>query len=144
MFTRSVGILFFALRCHSALSQTSSESQAAVTGTVSDPSRNVLQHAEVSVASVTSSSDIHKAQTDEQGQFSLPVVVGLQYVLTVHEDGFRPYSLTFVGGQKLPAIQLLIAGNKEQVTVNASGAAIDLQQTQTGTTLEEQQGAMSR
>jgi hypothetical protein len=139
MFTRPVGFLFLALICHSALSLTSSEPRPAVTATVYDASGSVLVDADVTVANASSANDVQKTQTDEQGQFSLPIVVGLQYVLTINENGFQTYSATFVGGQKLPAVQLSIAGNTEQVAVNALGASIDPQQTQTGTTLDEQQ-----
>lgn len=141
MFTRSIGIVFCVVICCSALAQTGAEPKALATAVVSDSSGSLLSHAEITVVNAAVDGSVQRTETDERGQFTLSVVIGMHYVLTVHEDGFQTYSVPFVGGEKLPAVQLVIAGNTEQVTVEAAGTAVDPQQTQAGTVLDEQQVA---
>ena len=83
-----------------------------------------------------------RVTSDAEGRAPLVIAPGTRYTLTVRADGFREFAATFTGGTSLPEVRLLVAGNAEQVNVDAGGAAtVDAQQTQAGVLLEEKQVA---
>jgi Carboxypeptidase regulatory-like domain/TonB dependent receptor len=127
----------FSLICCSCIAQAP---QAVLSTSVSDQTGAALPHVEVDLQDAKGS--IKKTQTDERGRFMLPVVAGQRYQLTLHADGFRTCMISVVGGQLLPPVRLVVRDHSEQVTVQGDeAAALDLQQTQAGTVLNEQQVA---
>lgn len=114
--------------------------QVVLSTTVSDSTGAVLPHAEIVLQDAAGNEG--KTQTDDHGRFSLPVVAGQRYRLTVHEGGFGGYTIWVVGGQVLPSVHLPVASRSEDITVQGEdSAALNLQQTQAGTVLGEQQVA---
>ncbi len=117
-----------------------------LSSTVEDPSGAPVEQAQVSLqpagTATGSATTPATTQTDAHGAFSLPVLAGQLYTLTIEEAGFGTYTATITGGNALPLIKLQVGEHAEQVNVQGSDqASIDLQQTQVGTALGEHQVA---
>ena len=109
-----------------------------LSSTVTDVTGAALPRAEVILEDNAGSKEI--TQTDAHGRFTIPVIAGERYTLAVHASGFGNSSLSVVGGQVLPTVQLVIANRAERVAVRGTDFdALDPQQTEAGTTLSEQQ-----
>jgi Carboxypeptidase regulatory-like domain len=94
-------------------------------GTVSDPSGAKITHAKVHVQSTSLQRDI---TTDKTGSFSLPLSPGI-YDVTIVAPGFTTYStnvtLTDRAAHASIDARLVIATQKQQVTVSSENAATD-------------------
>src|SRR6201998_4392827 len=95
----------------------------AIAGTVSDPSRAMVAHAEIAVKSQATQEE-RDLISDGDGNFSVPSLSPDNYDLTVRAPGFEPLVLQGVQVRitevSRERVHLTIAGEKEQVTVSAS------------------------
>src|SRR6201982_1865776 len=94
----------------------------AIAGTVSDPSRAMVAHAEIAVKSQATQEE-RDLTTDAEGNFSVPFLSPGNYDLTVRAPGFEPLVLKSVQVQITEVsrlkLQLTISGEKKQITVSA-------------------------
>ena len=137
-------LLLFCLiaACSLSAAQEKHPPQNAVSTTVSDQTGAPLLHAEVTLHSAAPGTAPLTAQTDDRGSFTLPVVPGQRYTLTIHADGFRTYTAAFTGGQAIAPVRLSVAGVSEQITVEDQGAAtLNPQETQAESLLGQRQVA---
>ncbi len=84
---------------------------------------------------------VRQATTGADGAFSVEAVRGESYAVTVSFPGFRSVGEVVVGGASLKPIHLLIAESSESmdVTDEAGGGRLELQETEGGVTVDRRQ-----
>lgn len=114
---------------------------AEVSGTVTDGHGAPLAHLRVVLEPGDSAAAPAAGETDGTGVFHLPAEPGRTYQLHVEAPGFAPFAESVTGGSQVGIIALSVARVDENVTVEGSAAAINIdpQETQVGTTLSEHQ-----
>src|SRR5271165_5593961 len=98
-------------------------SSTSVTGTVVDPTGDVVSNAVVEIQNPVSHFQ-RTASTDSAGKFTIPNIPFNPYHLTVGGPGFAPYSQDVDVRSLVPitiSITLQVNGSSESVTVEASG-----------------------
>jgi len=115
--------------CDSAFGQASGR----ITGTVVDPSGDVIVGADVTLLSETTG-EVTTVQTNRTGTFSFPNMPPTTYTIRVTFEGFATHEETGIPltvGQTLSLgnITLSLGSVTETITVKASGAALETQTT---------------
>src|SRR5246127_715237 len=113
----------------------------AIAGTVSDPSRAMVAHAEIAVKSQATQEERDLA-TDAEGNFSVPFLSPGNYDLTVRAPRFEPLVLQGVQVRITEVsrlkIQLTIKGAKEQLDVSAKPSLLQTENATLGRVIDRQ------
>src|ERR1700757_560497 len=111
----------------------------AIAGTVSDPSRAMVAHAEIAVKSQTTQEE-RDLITDAEGNFSVPFLSPGNYDLTVRAPRFEPLVLQGVQVRITEVsrlkIQLTIKGAKEQIEVSAKPSLLQTENATLGRVID--------
>src|SRR6201998_714812 len=111
----------------------------AIAGTVSDPSRAMVAHAEIAVKSQATQEE-RDLITDAEGNFSVPFLSPGNYDLTVRAPGFEPLVLQGVQVRITEVsrlkIQLTIKGAKEQLDVSAKPSLLQTENATLGRVID--------
>ena len=113
-----------------------------IAGVVTDPSSAFLSGA---TATITNSSNRTKqtATTNDQGQYSFPVVPVGKYELEISAPGFQTYKKTDIGIDVNTALQidagLKIQQSRESMEVSDSVVTVQMSDTEIGETIASQQ-----
>jgi hypothetical protein len=112
-----------------------------ISGMVSDPSGAFVPSATVSLNNVGNGTK-QTTTTNDQGQYSFPVVPVGKYELEVNSPGFQPYKKMGVAIDVNSALQidaaLQIGQNTQTVEVNDSVVTIQMSDTEIGETISSQ------
>jgi Carboxypeptidase regulatory-like domain/TonB-dependent Receptor Plug Domain len=113
----------------------------AIAGTVSDPSRAMVAHAEIAVKSQATQEE-RDLITDAEGNFSVPFLSPGNYDLTVRAPRFEPLVLQGVQVRITEVsrlkIQLTIKGAKEQLEVSAKLPLLQTENATLGRVIDQQ------
>jgi hypothetical protein len=122
-----------------ACSSLFAQSNAQLSGTVTDKSGAAVPGAEVTITNIHSGAE-RKTQTDTQGQYSVPFLNPDEYTVTVKRDGFRTHEQT---GVRLEVNQVArvdvtldIGAVTESVKVSASAPMIESDTSAVGQVVE--------
>src|SRR6201981_1741527 len=111
----------------------------AIAGTVSDPSRAMVAHAEIAVKSQATQEE-RDLVTDAEGNFSVPFLSPGNYYLTVRAPRFEPLVLQGVQVRITEVsrlkIQLRIKGAKEQLDVSAKPSLLQTENATLGRVID--------
>src|ERR1700745_2403481 len=111
----------------------------AIAGTVSDPSRAMVAHAEIAVKSQATQEE-RDLVTDAEGNFSVPFLSPGNYDLTVRAPRFEPLVLQGVQVRITEVsrlkIQLTIKGAKEQLDVSAKPSLLQTENATLGRVID--------
>ena len=112
-----------------------------ISGMVSDPSGAFVAGATVTLKNVGNGTN-HTTTTNDQGQYSFPVVPVGKYELEVSSSGFRPYKKIGLAIDVNSALQIdatmQIGGSTQTVEVNDSVITIQMSDTEIGETISSQ------
>src|ERR1700746_165667 len=113
----------------------------AIAGTVSDPSRAMVAHAEIAVKSQATQEE-RDLVTDAEGNFSVPFLSPGNYYLTVRAPRFEPLVLQGVQVRITEVsrlkIQLTIKGAKEQLDVSANPPLLQTENATLGRVIDQE------
>jgi hypothetical protein len=110
--------------------------------TVLDSNGAAIAGAVVTVLPATGNGQPIETVTNTQGTANVLTVPGAKYVLHVRAKGFHDGSVPLNRGVNSLTLRLQVAGNIEEINVQASGAgAIDPGETEAGSTLDRRQVA---
>jgi hypothetical protein len=128
-------VLLFLL--HSAWAQVGGR----ISGVVSDPSGAFIAGATVTLNNVGNATK-QSTTTNDQGQYSFPVVAVARYELEIDSPGFQPYKKIGVVIDVNSALQidatLQIAQNNQSVEVSDSVVTVQMSDTEIGETITSQ------
>jgi hypothetical protein len=113
-----------------------------ITGTVKDQTNAVIPGAAV-VALNTATGVKQTTKTDEQGNYSFPVLAVGQYEIDVTADGFKPSKtqdlIININTALIADITLQLSAQDQNVTVSENGTRIETSDTQIGEVIESKQ-----
>jgi Carboxypeptidase regulatory-like domain len=113
-----------------------------ITGTVKDQTNAVIPGAAV-VALNTATGVKQATKTDEQGNYSFPVLAVGQYEIDVTADGFKPSKtqglIININTALIAYITLQLGEQNQNVTVSENGTRIETSDTQIGEVIESKQ-----
>jgi hypothetical protein len=113
-----------------------------ITGTVKDQTNAVIPGAAV-VALNTATGVRQATKTDEQGNYSFPVLAVGQYEIDVTADGFKPSKtqglIININTALIADITLQLGEQNQNVTVSENGTRIETSDTQIGEVIESKQ-----
>jgi len=127
---RSLGIIF-ALAVLALAPLSAQTTTGTITGTVVDPSNNVIPTAKVTVTN-EATGDVRRAESTGSGDFSFPSLLPATYTLQVEMAGFQTYKssgnvLTPNGRLSLGEIRLVVGSVAETIEVAAQAAQVATQ-----------------
>ena len=115
---------------------------AKMSAVVVDPSGAPVSGAAVRLKAVRhAGSATQETATGVDGRFDFMAVKGVQYELTIDDQGFTRFHELATGGDTLAPIHLTVAGAVDSVDVDGSlqEAQVDAQETQSGATVQQRQ-----
>ena len=126
-----------------AVSMAQQGSTGSVTGTVTDPSGNVVPNAAVKLISELNA-ETRTGVTNDVGEFFFGAVIPGGYTVRVEAPGFRPFEekgniVPAAGRLAIPKIQLQVGSVTESVMVEAQTAAVATTTTAVATTIDSKQ-----
>ena len=141
-----LGAVLISLNTAELSAQMSAHTSAPTTfaAIVLDPANLPVSGAKVQLIPAPGAPDAtQQTHTGPDGQFHFATITGERYTLTVTQPGFRPATVTVLGGAPITPLHLAIAEAAVQVDVteDADTGRIDPQQTEGGLTLDRLQVA---
>jgi len=126
-----------------SLSAVAQDISGTIQGTVLDPSKAAVPNAKVTVTNTARNQEVRTFVTDSSGNYSLPVLPVGTYSIRVEANGFRTQTLTGiilnVNDNLKVNIGLELGTTTDQVEVQASTLAVDLNTAASSTVIEGRQ-----